>query len=64
MTKRELIRWARVHNYPQLVLSEKDVVRPGRAAWHKLFADRTGRATVAMERIETFLARVASEKSA
>jgi hypothetical protein len=53
----QLLEWAEQHNYPQFIVDENDIVRPGRYEWEKLRYDKTGRATLIIERLEAFLAR-------
>ena len=62
MNKRELEQWIAAHNYPKLVLTENDVVRPGRDAWEKLLRDTGDRIDRAIELVEGHIVRLAKEE--
>ncbi len=49
----ELFIWADTHNYPQLVLSQKDIIKPGVRSWMML-NNHPERVQQAIERIATF----------
>ncbi len=60
MTRQEFEQWLADHHYPQLVLSEDDVIR--HREWHTLLLSTSTRLDQALERIEGFLSRVEREK--
>lgn len=61
MNKQDLEQWLELHHYPQLVLTESDVVKPGPLAWKRLLSDTSGRIEQALDRIGAFLERVERE---
>jgi hypothetical protein len=58
----ELMRWAERYHHPQLVLSEKDVVRHGERSWHQLFTGTQERIERAVQRIQGWQQRLEGER--
>lgn len=61
MSIHDLLLWGKEHHYPQLVLSEKEVLRHGESAWQKLANGTHDRIEKAFERIQQWNARIAEE---
>lgn len=64
MNAYELLAWGERHNYPQLVLGERDVLRHGRARYYALVeGGDTQRLERAIARVEMWERRFAQEKA-
>lgn len=50
-TIKDLMAWGADHSYPQLILSEEDILKHGELAWRRMARDKERRA-LAWKRIQ------------
>ena len=61
----ELLAWGEQWHYPQLVLSDQDIIRHGEDAWKAFVADRgRKRKMLAWQRIQAWNERLTREQTA